>query len=105
MYNLIFICASFGNFSSQWVPVQCLAMGREGAQEGDGNVVKTGLASVCAIFLFLCCRRACSSWDLGGLKPLGLRLRSWFIPPVGSQVTFQSENSLAPAQGLFGAEP
>lgn len=34
VYDLIFICASFGNLSSQQVPVQCLAMGREGLRAG-----------------------------------------------------------------------
>lgn len=34
VYDLIFICASFGNFSSQQVPVQCPAMGREGVRAG-----------------------------------------------------------------------
>lgn len=32
--DLIFICVSFGNFSSQQVPVQCLAMGQEGLRAG-----------------------------------------------------------------------
>lgn len=64
MYSLIFICASFGNFSSRRLLVACLAMGWEGAQ---GRGVEMWLKLVYFLLVQFSCSSAAAELEAPGI--------------------------------------